>query len=163
MISAYVEQIVYSLSWHPLFDLYFIFFHILTKFCTGFFFSGIHSLNDGESELSCVLLFCSGFGFGWTSFCYLSHSHFSKGNKDFFISLLQALQSGRFTNWVICRVAVLPDFLLLNRIIHARVALARFAHCSTLTESSAVNVDDSDSIFESRWSFSRVRSSAKGR
>ena len=79
------------------------------------------------------------------------------------MSLLQQLQSGRFVNWLISSVAVSPELLLLKSTILDRVAFARLDQFSRLTDPSAVKADDSDSILVSRWSFSLVRSSARGR
>ena len=79
------------------------------------------------------------------------------------MSLLRQLQSGRFINCEISRVAVSPDLLLLKSMTLDRVAFARLDHFSRSTDPSAVKADDSDSILESRWSFSLVRSSARGR
>ena len=73
-----------------------------------------------------------------------------KGDKEFFMSLLQELHSGRFINWLISKVTVSPDLFLLDNIILDRVDFAKLDYCSALTGPSATKAHDNDSISKSR-------------
>jgi len=104
------------------------------------FFFGIYSVQD-EKEF----IYSVDFGYDRTFVTFL-HSLLSKGDRDFFTSLLQQLQSGRFINWLISSIVVSPDLLLLKTLILDRAAFARLDQFSRLTDPSAVKVDDSESI-----------------
>ena len=61
---------------------------------------------------------------------YLSQSRFSRGVSDSLKEGLQLAHFGRPSNWLIWRVAVSPDLLLLKMITLAKVVLARLLQSS---------------------------------
>ena len=97
---------------------------------------------------------------------YLSQSRFSRGVSDSFKEGLQLAHFGRPSNWLIWRVAVSPDLLLLKMITLAKVVLARLLQCSWKRSwlwVIFIRREDRAAIFFSRCFFKTRRSSASGR